>query len=150
MIILLSILFLLVLYFPSIEYNGIDISPDFTLLIIIIISLKSGQKSATVIGFLIGFIKDLITQYSSLGFLSLLTTCFGYSIGNLKVIRDTTMKYSLLTILIFLYFFVEYFLRYSESYFFYFKFSFIRTVSTLLVFLILRKTFTIFFKSIEK
>ena len=150
MIILLFILFLLALYFPHIEYNTIDISPDFTLLIIITISLKSGQKNATLIGFLIGLIKDLITQYSSLGFLSLLTTCFGYSAGNLKVIRDTTMKYLLLTILIFFYFFIEYFLRYSESYFFYFKFSFIKTVSTLLVFLILRKTFTIFFKSIEK
>ena len=58
MIILLSILFLLTLYFPHIEYNSINISPEFTLLIILLFAFKSGRKSATLMGLLIGLIKD--------------------------------------------------------------------------------------------
>ena len=144
------ILCLLLLYFPYIDYYGIDLSPDFTLIIIILIALKTGRKQATLAGFFIGLLQDLLTQYLTLGFLSLLGTFFGYSVGSIQSIKKIDMKYILIFILIFIYLFFIFVIQYSEGYFFYFKFSIIKSVITILSLFLLRNIFINFFKSIEK
>ena len=149
-IIILFILCLLILYFPHLEYSGIDISPDFFLIIVVLVSLKSSRINATLAGFFIGVTQDLLTQYLGLGFLSLLGSCFGYSVGNIKSIKKTIMKYILISISIFIYFFIFFLIKYSESYFFYLKFSLIKMIMTILPIFLLRIFFINFFKTIEK
>ena len=143
------ILCLLLLYFPYIDYNGIDISPNFSLIMIVLIALNSDRKSSTLAGFFIGLLQDLLTQYLTLGFLSLLGTCFGYGIGNIRFLKNTHMMYLLISFSVFIYFFMNFIIQYSEDYFFYFKFSFIKMLITVISLFLLRKFFTIFFKSIK-
>ena len=143
------ILCFLLLYFPYIDYEGIDVSPDFSLIIIVLIALNSDRGNATLAGFFIGLFQDLLTQYLTLGFLSLLGTCFGYSVGNIRFFKKTHMMYLSISFSVFIYFFMNFIIQYSEGYFFYFKFSFIKMFITIVFFFLLRKFFTIFFKSIE-
>ena len=147
---IILILCIAILYFPYLGYYGIDLGPSFILILITIIGLKSGKRSATLLGFFIGLIQDLMIQYLSLGFFSLLGTCFGYSIGNIRIIRDIRMKYILIFIVFFIYSYLYFMITYSESYFFYFKFSLIKTGLTIFVFFLLRNFFINFFKTIEK
>jgi len=137
-IIAITLCFLL-LYFPYIDYDGIDVSPDFSLIIIALIALNSGRRNATLAGFFIGLFQDLLTQYLTLGFLSLLGTCFGYGVGNIQSLKKIELMYLLIFITMFIYFFMNFIIQYSESYFFYFKFSFIKTFISIIPFFLLRK-----------
>ena len=137
-IIAITLCFLL-LYFPYIDYDGIDVSPDFSLIIIVLIALNSGRRNATLAGFFIGLFQDLLTQYLTLGFLSLLGTCFGYGVGNIQSLKKIELMYLLIFITMFIYFFMNFIIQYSEDYFFYFKFSFIKTFISIIPFFLLRK-----------
>ena len=148
-IIIPIILFFLLLYFPYINYDGIDISPDFGLIIIVLIALNSSRRSATLAGFFIGLFQDLLTQHLTLGFLSLLGTCFGYSIGNIRFFKNTHMLYLSISFSIFIYFFMNFIIQYSEGYFFYFKFTLIKMFTTIIS-LILLKFFFTFLKLIKR
>ena len=141
------ILCLLLLYFPYIDYDKIDISPDFSLIVIILIAFNSNRKNSTLAGFFIGLFQDFLTQYLTLGFLSLLGTCFGYSIGNIRFLKKIYMRYLFISFLVFIYFFMSFIMQYSESYFFYFKFSFIKMIITIITLFLLRFFFVILFKS---
>ena len=91
------LLLLLELYFPHLVYNGVNVNPDFFLIFIILIGFKYGRLKSTLVGFLVGFIRDFSTQYFLFGFLSLLTTSFGYLVVNIKYIRNINMRYIFLS-----------------------------------------------------
>ena len=147
---MLIILLLLHFYFPYMSYNSINISPDFLLLIIIYSSIRLDKSKLILISFIIGLLRDILTQYYFLGFISLLTTFFGYLMATTKSSKNFNFKYVSILIFTFFYFFIDYTLQYSESYFFYFKFSFIRLVVTISIFFLLNKIFTKIFKNFEK
>jgi len=127
---LILILLILHFYFPYTHYNSVDISPDF-LLLVIIGSLRYNGLKIILISFVIGIYKDFITQSYFLGFLTFVNTILGYIIQNLRSTIYKNAYYTFFSILIFFYFFTNYFLQYSESYFFYFKFSLIKTLTTI-------------------
>ena len=131
---ILIILLLLELYFPYVIYSGINISPDFLLIIIILLSFRLDRSRIIIISFFIGLIKDLLIQYSFFGFLSLIHTCFSYGLGNIHNIRDDRTKYFLISILIFFYFFITYQLDYPNSYILLISFSMLRTFITFSIF----------------
>ncbi len=149
-LLIIIFLFSLSLYFPYLSYYGVDLTPNFILIIMTLVGLKTDKKISTIFGFFMGLIQDLTTQYLSLGFLTLLGPCFGYGIGNIKIIKDIRMRYILIFISFFIYFWFSFMVTYSESYFFYFKFSLIKTVLTIFIFFLLRKIFINSFKAIEK
>jgi len=104
MIILL--LLLLHFYFPAIDYGSIDISPDFLLIIIIINSFYLSDSKVLLSGFVIGLLKDLLTQSDYLGLLTFLSVLFAYGLIKLKVYQNKNMKYILISFLMLIYFFV--------------------------------------------
>jgi len=127
------LLLILHFYFPSIDYNSISISPDFLLLIIIINSFYLNDSKTLLLGFIIGLLKDILTQSDYLGFLTFVTLVFSYALIKIKIYQKKDIQYFSISFLTFFYFFINYFLKYSESYFFYFKFSLIQAILTIFI-----------------
>ena len=127
---IIFLLLILHFYFPIVDYGSIDISPDFLLLIIIINSFYLNDSKILLSGFVIGLLKDLLTQSDYLGLLTFLSILFAYGLIKLKVYQNKNMKYIFISFLMFIYFFVNYFLKYSESYLFYCKFALIQSLIT--------------------
>ena len=127
---IIFLLLILHFYFPIVDYGSIDISPDFLLLIIIINSFYLNDSKILLSGFVIGLLKDLLTQSDYLGLLTFLSILFAYGLIKLKVYQNKNMKYIFISFLMFIYFFINYFLKYSESYLFYCKFALIQSLTT--------------------
>ena len=147
---IILILLLLELYFPYLVYNGLNINPDFFLILIILIGFKYGRLKSTLVGFLIGFIRDFLTQYFLFGFLSFLTTSFGYLIANIRYFRNLNMRYIFLFFSIIMYFYLSYYIQYSGSNIFFLKFSVIKTCLTMISYFILKALFTKSYNYFEK
>ena len=115
------ILLLLILhfYFPSIYYNTINISPDFLLIIIVIGSFYLNNSKILLLGFSIGLLKDILTQSDYLGFLTFITLIFSYVLIKIKIYQNKNIQYVVISFLMLIYFFSNYFLKYSELYLFY-------------------------------
>ena len=142
---MLNILLLLLhFYFPYINYDLIDVSPDFFLLIILFSSSKLSQNKILALSFSIGILKDILTQYYFFGLLSFMHIFLGYIIISIQSIKDKVFQYFYIFLTFFIYFFISYMLLYSESSIFYLKFSFIKTFLTFLTFFLFK---TIFKKS---
>ena len=124
------LLLILHFYFPIVDYGSIDISPDFLLIIIIINSFYLNDSKVLLSGFMIGLLKDLLTQSNYLGLLTFLSILFAYGLIKLKVYKSKSIQYIVVLFLMFIYFFINYFLKYSESYLFYFKFALIQSIIT--------------------
>ena len=135
------LLLILHFYFPIVDYGSIDISPDFLLIIIIINSFYLNDSKVLLSGFIIGLLKDLLTQSDYLGLLTFLSILFAYGLIKLKVYQNKNIKYIFISFLMFIYFFVNYFLKYSESYFFYCKFALIQSLITSFVLIFCYFTF---------
>ena len=135
------ILILFGLYFPFIFYKTINIAPDFLLLLITIVSFKDNAKHYAVVGFLIGFIKDILIQYSWFGLITLLTFIFSYAINYIAKFNDINIKYLSFILLIFIYFYFYYFFQFSASPFFYIELSFIKTFITIIGYFIINFIF---------
>ena len=67
-LLIIIFLFSLSLYFPYLSYYGVDLTPNFILIIMTLVGLKTDKKISTIFGFFMGLIQDLTTQYLSLGF----------------------------------------------------------------------------------
>tara|TARA_Y100000994_G_C15452116_1_gene343050 strand:+ start:123 stop:563 length:441 start_codon:yes stop_codon:yes gene_type:complete len=141
-------LFLLILYFyfPSISYASINITPDFLLIMIIINSFYLIDSRILLLGFSIGLLKDFLTQSDYLGFLTLITLFFAYALIKIKSYKNKNIQYAYILCLMFIYFFINYFLKYSESYFFYFQFSLLQCVVTIFTLCIFKIIFNERFK----
>tara|TARA_B100001250_G_C19594428_1_gene697789 strand:+ start:165 stop:614 length:450 start_codon:yes stop_codon:yes gene_type:complete len=127
---IISILLILHFYFPIVEYGFIDISPDFLLIIIIINSFYLSDSKVLLSAFIIGLLKDLLTQSDYLGLLTFLSILFAYGLIKIKVYKNKNIQCIVVLFLMFSYFFINYFLKYSESYLFYLKFSLIQSIIT--------------------
>ena len=127
------LLILLELYFPSFMYRTINISPAFFLLLIIFVSFKYGIKRSIIISFFIGFTKDILIQHSWFGFVTLLTSAFGYILGYIVKLNNLTIRYISCISLILVYFYFYYLFQFSGSFIFYLELSIIKTLSTILL-----------------
>ena len=128
-------------YFPYINYNLIDVSPDFLFLIILFSPLQFTKSKVLMLSFFIGLIKDVLTQHYFFGFSSFINSFVGFVIFNIKSIKDKFFQYSIIFFIMFSYFFMNYFLHYTESYIFYFKFSLIKSFLTFTMFFLFNRAF---------
>ena len=128
-------------YFPYINYNLIDVSPDFLFLIILFSSSKLSKPKLVGLSFFIGLIKDVLTQYYFFGLSSFINSFLGYVIFNINSIKDKLFRYGIIFFIMFSYFFINYNFQYSESYIFYFKFSLIKSFLTFTMFFLFNRAF---------
>ena len=126
-------------YFPYINYNLIDVSPDFLFLIILFSSLKLSHPKLVGLSFFIGLTKDILTHYYFFGFSSFMNSFIGYIIFSVQSIKDKIFQYCIIFFIMFTYFFINYSLQYAESYIFYFKYSLIKSFLTFIMFVLFNK-----------
>ena len=147
---LILILILLELYFPSISYKSFNINPAFFLLLIIFITFRYGRTKGILIAFLFGFIIDILIQSSLFGFIVLLTCIFSYLIGFLIKINDIRIKYTVSVLLSLVYFYFYYFVQFSTSFIVYVELSFMKTLLTVITYYLINLFFSKRYKFFEK
>ncbi len=135
------ILIILHLYFPAIHFNHIDISPDFFLLSIVFLSIKYNNSKIIFISFFIGLINDFLISSNYFGLITLIYTVFSYLLLRINYYKNNAI-YNLFIIISF-YFctFLIYMLEYSDSYFFYTKYSLIKVFISFMLLFIIDKIF---------
>ena len=147
---LILILILLEIYFPSILYKSFNINPAFFLLLIIFITFRYGRTKGILIAFLFGFIIDILIQSSLFGFIVLLTCIFSYLIGFLIKINDIRIKYTVSVLLSLVYFYFYYFVQFSTSFIVYVELSFMKTLLTVITYYLINLFFSKRYQFFEK
>ena len=138
---LFVLLIILQLYFPALYYNDIDISPDFFLLSLIVLSLTISNYKIILAGILIGFINDLLITTNYFGFITIIYTLFAYLLLRLNTYKTNDI-FNLFIIISFYFCTISiYLLRYSDSYFFYVKYSLIKLAVSFIVLFMIDKIF---------
>ena len=122
------------LYFPSILYQSFDISPDFLLLLIVLISIEYDKNIYIFITFLIGLTKDFLIQYSWFGLLTILTSIFGYILIYIIEFNNMLIKYISFIFLLLVYFYFYFLFQFSGSFIFYLKLSIMKTLTTIIAY----------------
>ena len=138
---LFILLIILHLYFPSLYYNDIDISPDFFLLSLIVLSISFSSYKIILVGLLIGFINDLLISTNYFGFITIIYALFAYLLLRLNIYKTNDI-FNLFIIISFYFCTISiYLLRYSDSYFFYVKYSLIKVAISFMVLFMIDKFF---------
>jgi len=141
---------LLLFYAPILYYNSSSLSPNFLIIIIIYCGFKYNRITIIIISFFLGVFQDFLIQYEYLGIISILFTSFGYTIGNIKKIKNINMKYILIIISVFIYFYFNEFITNYENIFLIIKNSLINTLITISTYFLIRFLFRKRFFIIEK
>ena len=135
------LLIILQLFFPAIYYNDIDISPDFFLLSLIVLSINFSSYKIIIAGLIIGFMNDLLISTNYFGFITVIYALFAYLLLRLNIYKTNDM-FNLFLIIAFYFCTISmYLLRYSDSYFFYIKYSLIKVVISFMVLFMVDKIF---------
>ena len=138
---LFILLIILHLYFPALYYNDIDISPDFFLLSLIVLSISFSNYKIILAGILIGFINDLLISTNYFGFITIIYALFAYLLLRLNIYKTNDI-FNLFIIISFYFCTISiYLLRYSDSYFFYVKYSLIKLAVSFMVLFMIDKIF---------
>ena len=134
------------LFFPNISFNNVNYTPNF-LIILLLFSINKFEKYFfLIIAFLIGFVIDLLTQFSLFGINMISFTVFGYFYILIYEIKNETFKNLLILSLIFLFNLVQFSISETNSLLMIFFISLINLLSTLFTYII----FSNFFKEAIK
>ena len=90
------LIFLIQIYFPTINLKEIQLQADIVLVYITIMALIYGRFTAIIIGFTAGFIQDISTQSDLIGIYSLSKSISAYCLGiifNYQTIWSRKMKH---------------------------------------------------------
>ena len=138
---LFVLLIILHLFFPALYYNDIDISPDFFLLSLIVLSISFSNYKIILAGILIGFINDLLISTNYFGFITIIYALFAYLLSRLNIYKTNDIFNLSIIISFYLCTILIYMLRYSDSYFFYVKYSLIKLAVSFMVLFMIDKIF---------
>ena len=73
------------IFIPEININGLEINPDLIIILIAYFGYYYGRLVAIIIGFLLGLIQDLITQYELIGIMAFSKSIIGYILGTMEL-----------------------------------------------------------------
>jgi len=147
---LFVLLIILHLYFPALYYNDIDISPDFFLLSLIVLSISFSNYKIILAGILIGFINDLLISTNYFGFITIIYALFAYLLSRLNIYKTNDIFNLSIIISFYLCTILIYMLRYSDSYFFYVKYSLIKVVISFMVLFLVDKIFGVVKNNVKR
>mgnify|MGYP001495565911 CR=1 FL=1 len=136
-------LIILKLNFPVLHYNHIDVSPNFFLIALIVFSLKNNSDKIILVGFGMGIVNDILLSSNYFGFVTFLYTIFSYILlrsDNYKS-RNIYNIYTMLSFFVCVY--LMYVFSYSDTYFFYFKYSLIKSLFSFLIIYFIDKAFEV-------
>ena len=135
------LLILCFLFFPNISFNNINYTPNFLIILLLFSVYKFEKHIFLIIAFLIGFIIDVLTQFSLFGINMISFTVFGYFYILIYEIKNETFKNLLILSLIFLFNLVQFSISETNSLLVIFFISLINLISTLFTYIIISKFF---------
>lgn len=126
---------LCILFFPEIHFDNTNISPDFIILLILF-SLNDFSVSIIILSsFLIGFIRDSLTQINLFGINTFLLGVLGYLFLVFNGIKNNIIKCFSIFVLLFIYHFCFFYATISNNFLSIIILTFLKTFSTYVVFL---------------
>jgi len=140
---LIITLIILQLYFPVFHYNHIEVSPNFFLIALIIFSLKYNSDKIILLGFVLGMINDILLSSNYFGFVTLLYTIFSFFLLRVDIYKSRNIYNMYTMVSFFVCIFLMYVFRYSDTYFFYCKYSLIKSLFSFLIIYFIDKVFEV-------
>ena len=135
------LLILCFLFFPNISFNNVNYTPNF-LIILLLFSINKIEKPLfLILAFLIGFIVDILTQFSFFGINMISFTVFGFFYIQTYEIKNQTFKNLLILSLIFLFNLVQFSISEANNLLVIFFISLINLLITLFTYIIFSKIF---------
>ena len=114
MLFLTGIILIFQIYIPKIHLIDLEIVPDILIIFITFIGFYFGRLYAIIIGFLLGFMQDLITQVEILGTMAFAKSVAGYGLGTLALYHNIWSPLIRTFFIVFIYlihFFIYFFIK---------------------------------------
>ena len=134
------------IFIPVVTIQGQGITPDIIIIFLVYMGYYYGRTEAIIIGFLLGFIQDLATQYELIGIMSFVKSLAGYALGTLALYRSIWHRNFRILFIFFifsLHFYIYHFIKLNGttiSSLLFLKLILIHTIASFLVLLIFDKS----------
>ena len=132
--------------FPTINVEGLKLSPDFFLLLLTIFAVKYERFKCIIIAFLLGFVQDCISHIELIGIFSLSKSITGFLISTIflkNYLLPKIAKFILIFLVYTIHFSIYYYVVLNDSHASFYKlifiYSFINIFSLYLVDIIIYK-----------
>ena len=76
------------IFIPIININGLEITPEILIIFLTYIGYYYGRMETIIIGFLLGVIQDIVTQYELIGIMAFIKSLIGYGLGTMALYRS--------------------------------------------------------------
>jgi len=108
------IIVVLQIFIPSIIVKNLEITPDLLIIFLVYIGYYYGRFETVIIGFLFGFVQDLLTQLELIGVMTFSKSLVGYLLGTTALYRNIwnkNFRLFFIFILFILHFFIYYYIK---------------------------------------
>ena len=133
------------IFIPVINIDGLIIIPDILIVFLVYIGYYYGRFEAIIVGFSLGIIQDLVTQFELIGVMSFIKSLIGYCLGTMMLyysIWSKEFRMLYIFIIFLLHFYLYQFIKLNDisvSSFLFIKIVFIQTILSFTIFLIMDK-----------
>ena len=113
-IFLALIILVLQIFIPIINFNGLEMTPDILIIFLTYIGYYYGRMETIIIGFLLGVIQDIVTQYELIGIMAFVKSLIGYGLGTMALYRSIwhrNLRIIFIFSLYFLHFYIYYYIK---------------------------------------
>ena len=139
-LILLALILIIQAFIPKI-YLGLNIYivPDIILVYMVYLSLIHERYYMIILGFILGFLQDLISQISLMGLFAFNKAIIGYILGTISLynkVWNNYLKVFFIFCTFFIHFFIAYYMMYDRSitpFIHIFKYSFLQSFILILL-----------------
>ena len=103
---------------PVININGLEMTPDILIIFLAYLGYYYGRWETIIMGFFLGLIQDLATQYELIGIMAFVKSLSGYGLGTMALYRNIwSVKSRMLFIFLmyFLHFLIFYFIKFNGA-----------------------------------
>ena len=73
---------------PVININGLEMTPDILIIFLAYLGYYYGRWETIIMGFFLGLIQDLATQYELIGMMAFVKSLSGYGLGTMALYRN--------------------------------------------------------------
>ena len=73
---------------PVININGLEMTPDILIIFLAYLGYYYGRWETIIMGFFLGLIQDLATQYELIGIMAFVKSLSGYGLGTMALYRN--------------------------------------------------------------
>ena len=127
---------------PVINIDGLILIPDILIIFLVYVGYYYGRFESVIIGFVFGFIQDLVTQFELIGIMAFIKSIIGYFLGTMALYHSvwrTEYRIIFIFIIFSIHFYLYEFVKLNStpvSSLLFIKIIFLQTVVSFLILLI--------------